>query len=115
MPQEFKANVRRKDHLAIVDLAGEINSLAERGLDDAYTKAESYDTPVIVLNFTRVTYINSTGIAFIVQILSRARQSHRQVAVYGLNEHYNEIFQITRLADYMSIYPDEASVFAGVM
>jgi hypothetical protein len=29
--------------------------------------------------------------------------------VYGLSDHYVEIFQITRLAEYMRIFPDEAS------
>jgi len=31
----------------------------------------------------------------------------------GLSDHYREIFQITRLADFMSIFPDEESAMAG--
>jgi anti-anti-sigma regulatory factor len=42
-------------------------------------------------------------------MLAKARKSHRQMVVYGLSDHYVEIFQITRLADFMTIYPDEAS------
>ena len=30
----------------------------------------------------------------------------------GLSEHYVEIFRITRLADFMSVFPDEASALA---
>jgi hypothetical protein len=42
--------------------------------------------------------------------MARARKVHRTLAVYGLSDHYQEIFQITRLADFIQIYQDEASV-----
>jgi hypothetical protein len=35
------------------------------------------------------------------------------MAAYGLTDHYLEIFQITRLADFIKVYPDEASMLAG--
>jgi anti-sigma B factor antagonist len=98
--------------LTILDLSGEINSFAEEKLTAAYQQAEETNSGTIVLNFTKVSYINSTGIALIVGLLARARQAHRQMVVYGLSDHYVEIFQITRLADFMTIYEDEASLLA---
>jgi anti-anti-sigma factor len=68
----------------------------------------------IVLDFTDVDYINSTGIAVIVGILARARAAGRPIRAYGLSDHYREIFSITRIADFMAIYDDEtAAVAAG--
>jgi hypothetical protein len=43
-------------------------------------------------------------------LMARAGKVHRTLAVYGLSDHYLEIFQITRLADFIQIYQDEASV-----
>lgn len=105
----FKAQVRDVSGVATIDMEGEINSFAEAGLSTAYNQAESYNPARVVLNFTRVDYINSTGIALIVGLLARARKSRRELAVFGLTEHYKEIFQITRLSDFMTIYADEAS------
>jgi anti-anti-sigma regulatory factor len=48
----------------------------------------------------------------IVGVLAQARKARRQVSTFGLSEHYTEIFQITRLADFMGIYPDEASALS---
>ena len=59
-------------------------------------------------------YINSTGIALIVGVLAQARKAGCRLLTTGLSSHYVEIFHITRLADFMSIYPDEASALAGV-
>jgi hypothetical protein len=45
-------------------------------------------------------------------LLARARKSKRRLLAYGLSDHYVEIFQITRLVDFMNVYPDEASALA---
>lgn len=111
--QPFEARVRRQPDAAIIDLRGEINAAAEASLGAAYTEAEASGAPTIVLNFGDVSYINSTGIALIVGLLARARKARHRLLVFGLSPHYQEIFQITRLADFMSIFPDEASALAG--
>ena len=113
-PQPFTAQVRRQPDAAVIDLHGEVNAFAESALNTVYAEAEHLDLPLIVLNFQDVSYINSTGIALIVSILAQARKSRRQLSACGLSEHYQEIFQITRLVDFMSIYPDEASALARV-
>jgi anti-anti-sigma factor len=112
MNHAFGASVRQRAGVAIIDLSGEINAFADQELDSAYTEAEAMDSSTILLNFGQVNYINSTGIALIVGLLARARKSQRHLAVCGLSDHYREIFQITRLVDFMQIYPDEASLLA---
>jgi len=105
----FEAQVRSQGGFATIDLHGEINAFADSNLQEAYTQAESLSPSRIILNFTDVSYINSTGIALIVRLLARARQNHCELVVYGLSDHYVEIFQITRLADFMTIVSNEAS------
>ena len=99
----FVAETRWEGETAVLDLHGEINSLADAALDVAYSEAEQANPPKIVLNFAGVDYINSTGIALIVGLLARARAAHRSIAASGLSEHYREIFTITRLSDFMEI------------
>ncbi|MFZ1401298.1 MAG: STAS domain-containing protein [Candidatus Promineifilaceae bacterium] len=99
----FTAETRWEGETAVLDLHGEINSLADAALDAAYSAAEQGHPPKIVLNFAGVDYINSTGIALIVGLLARARAAHRPIAASGLSEHYREIFTITRLSDFMEI------------
>jgi anti-sigma B factor antagonist len=105
----LKAQVRHQPGVAIIDLSGEINSFGEAALNAAYTEAERQESGSVLLNFTHVDYINSTGIALIVGLLARARKTHRKLLVCGLSEHYIEIFQITRLVDFMNVFPDETS------
>lgn len=108
------ARVRSQPELAIIDLDGGINALSEEALYGAYREAEQLNPKTILLNITRVGYINSTGIALIVGLLSKARESQRGLGLYGVTDHYWEIFRITRLVDYMGIYRDEASALQAV-
>ncbi len=112
LQQPFEATVRFESGVAIIDLIGEINAFAEEAINAAYADAENQEPETIMLNFRDVSYINSTGIALIVGLLAKARAMHMRIVTYGLSDHYVEIFNITRLSDFMIIVPDEKSALA---
>lgn len=113
MPTRYlTATVRQEPGVAVIDLSGEINGFAQEALDAAYAEAESESPETILVNFERVDYINSTGIALIVGLLARARASKRRLLACNLSDHYVEIFNITRLSDFMNVYPDEESAMS---
>jgi anti-sigma B factor antagonist len=110
--QHLEASVRREPGGAVLDLRGEINGFGQEALNAAYAEAEARDPEAVILNFEGVDYINSTGIALIVGLLARARASKRRLLAYGLSDHYVEIFEITRLSDFVGVYPDEESALS---
>jgi anti-sigma B factor antagonist len=110
--RHLNVEVRLEPDVAVLDLMGEINGFAEEALNTAYTEADAKDTKTILLNFEEVDYINSTGIALIVGLLAKARVSKRRLVAFGLSDHYVEIFEITRLSDFMSVFPDEESAIS---
>jgi len=112
--KHLEASVRREPGGAVLDLRGEINGFAEETLSAAYDEAEARGPDAILLNFEGVDYINSTGIALIVGLLARARASKRRLLAYGLSDHYVEIFEITRLSDFLGVFPDEESALSEV-
>jgi anti-anti-sigma factor len=105
---QTEASIRRRNGIAVLDLSGNIDASAESELTRAYAEAvEGGTTTTIVLNFTNVGYINSTGIALIVGLMAGARKDGLSMAACGLSDHYKEIFEITRLTDFMPVYADE--------
>ena len=108
-PNTLEAAVRCRSGVAVIDLGGEINAFAEEALNAAYAEAGGQARDTILLNFEKVDYINSTGIALIVGLLTRSRSANRRLAACGLSDHYREIFAITRLADFMPVFRDELS------
>ncbi len=111
---EFTARARKRSGAAIIDLHGDLDGRADEALNAAYAEAAATNTTApIVLNFADVGYINSTGIALIVGLLAAARKDARSVRVTALSEHYRHIFEITRLADFMTFFEDEEGAIAG--
>lgn len=106
---QFEAVARRRDGSVVIDLSGDINGEAKPGLDTAYAEATAGAPDRVLLNFEAVEYINSTGIALIVGLLARGRAEARNIVAFGLDDHYREIFTITRLSDFMTLFPDEDS------
>jgi len=110
---ELLATVRERGASAVIDLRGEIDRAADERLAQAYGDATRDGAQTVVLNFEYVDYINSTGIALIVGLLARARTEGVEIRACGLSDHYREIFEITRLADFMAIHLDEQSALGG--
>jgi anti-sigma B factor antagonist len=104
-----EAKVRTRDGAVIIDLSGDIDAAADEVLSTAYADAAASGPGMVVLNFEKVNYINSTGIALIVGVLAQARKEQREVKACGLTEHYRHIFEITRLADFMPMFDDETT------
>jgi anti-anti-sigma factor len=105
--------VRRRDRVAVIDLVGDVNARAEEPLATAWEEATRDVPEAVILNFDQVGYINSTGIAVIVGLLANARAHQIPLRACGLSDHYREIFEITRLADFLAIEPDEESALRG--
>jgi anti-sigma B factor antagonist len=116
MPQANVAmNTRRVNAASsIIDIQGEVTAFAEQVLMEAYSEASTPDTHRIILNFTGLEYMNSSGIGLIVTLLIRVNRQKKRLLAYGLSDHYRPIFELTRLSDAIKIYESESAALAAV-
>lgn len=95
--------------VAVVDIRGDVTATCEQPLMAAYEQATAGGTNRLVLNFTGLEYMNSTGIGMLVTLLVRANRQKQQLSAYGLTDHYRQIFELTRLDEAISIFDNETS------
>ena len=109
MPQaQVTMDVRKVGGKAsIIDIRGELTAFAEGVLMDAYGQACEGGVRTIVLNFENLEYMNSSGIGLLVTLLIRINREKQKLLTYGLSDHYQNIFQITRLDDAIGIHDTE--------
>jgi anti-sigma B factor antagonist len=98
----------------VIEIRGEITAASEEALMDAYARATEGDTRVVLIDFTGLEYMNSGGIGLLVTLLVRANRTKQQLLACGLNDHYRQILELTRLDEAISIYGDEAEALAAV-
>ncbi len=107
-------NVRKvSDRASVIDIKGDLTAACESVLMDAYNEASGPQTKVIVLNFTGLEYMNSGGIGLLVTLLVRAQRQHQQLSVFGLTDHYKDIFSLTRLDEAVGIHSSEQEALAA--
>ncbi len=110
----LKTAVRKLGATSVIDIEGEVTGFAENALMDAYAEASNGGVKAIILNFSALDYLNSSGIGLLVTMLIRAQRQKQKLMACGLSAHYVEIFKLTRLDEAIGIYSTEAEALAGV-
>ena len=104
---------KASERVAVIDIRGDFTAAAEERLMDAYTKASAGGTQALVLNFSRLEYMNSSGIGLLVTLLIRVNRQKQLLLFCGLSAHYRHIFELTRLDDAIRIYDSEEEAVAA--
>lgn len=99
-------------HVSIIDIQGDVTGAADSAFTDAYTRASTGKT--IILNFTALEYMNSSGIGLLVTLLIRAQRQGQRLMAFGLTEHYREIFELTRLNEAITLFNAESDALASL-
>ena len=98
---------------AILRIDGDITSASEGDLMAAYGLAAANGATVVVLDFSKLDYMNSGGIGLLVTLLVRAQRGGGRLVATGLSDHYRQIFALTRLDEAIDIHDDEAAALAA--
>lgn len=111
---KLNTTIRKPDPaISVIDLQGEVTGQVENSLMDAFVQASNGSTQTIILNFDGLEYMNSSGIGLLVTLLIRTQRQKQELLAYGLDEHYQEIFRLTRLDDAIITYGSEAEALAA--
>lgn len=110
---KINASVRKlNSKTSVIDIEGDVNAASETALMNAYAEASSGGARSIILNFGKLDYMNSSGIGLLVTVLVRANRAGQKLMAYGLSDHYQHIFELTRLNEVIRIYPTETEAVA---
>ena len=112
--QPFSTETVVVDGQATITIRGDLSGAADAELTGAYEEARAAGMTALTIDFSQAAYINSTGIAVLVRILAAGRRDHIDVRARGLSPHYVEIFEITRISDFMRIERDEPATAGGI-
>jgi anti-sigma B factor antagonist len=99
----------------VIEVVGDLTPASEGPLSDAFARASEGSPRAVVLDFTRLEYMNSGGIGLLVTLLVRAKRDKRRLLAYGLSEHYRQIFELTRLDDAIGIHDRESEALGAAI
>ncbi len=113
--KQLQLQLRQVNGIAsIIDIQGDLTAFAEEKLTKISTEVCIPGIRVILLNLSEMEYMNSSGIGLLVTLLIRVNRQKQRLIAYGLTEHYQHIFQLTRLSDSIQIYADESAAIKSL-
>ena len=104
--QSVKA-VRRQEGAVIVDAMGDIDINCSTEFQQALLGLFNEKPELIVVNLAEVPYMDSSGVASLVKLLSRAKKSGVRLRLVAMTERVRSIFEITRLDTVFEIFATE--------
>jgi anti-sigma B factor antagonist len=116
MTTPTKVTLENEGSLAVLRFQGDITSASKDVVLSAYEKASNDRVKNILLDFSKVGYLNSSGIALVIQMLMEANRSGQKVQIFGLTPHFQKVFTMVGLTKYTALHPDEVTAkaaFAG--
>src|SRR4051812_41547640 len=99
-------SMRSNNGVTIVDLNGEIDIANSPALRKAML-ASVTNSDRLAVNMAAVKYIDSSGIASLLEVLKESRASNKQLVLFGLTEAVHEVLQLTRLTGVFEIRETE--------
>jgi anti-sigma B factor antagonist len=103
---------RIDERTMVIRVHGDVTAASEQALMAAYLQTGD-KTRAIVLDFSGLDYMNSGGIGLLVTLLVRANRQKQKLLACGLNEHYKQIFELTRLDEAIGIHDSEAAALVA--
>jgi anti-sigma B factor antagonist len=101
-------STRRMDKTTILDISGDID-LAHSAEVRKMVLLEFREkrTPRVILNLRDVNYIDSSGVASLVEGLKASRDVGSRLILFGLSPIAHEVLQLSRLLKIFEIYDTE--------
>jgi len=103
------------EKLVIIKLSGEIDLQHSPKLRELLRLKAEAKVPLLLLDFSEVKYIDSSGLATLVEYYKCSTRFSGRMAVVGLNNRVRSIFDLVQLSEILGIYPDVAEASAALL
>jgi anti-anti-sigma factor len=90
----------------LMDIRGDITAFSEPYLNEAYQKANDQGARKILLKIEKTAYVDSGGIAVLLQILSQTKINNQRVGITGASDHNTKIFTMLGINKFARLYPN---------
>ena len=105
---------RTEENIPVVSITGDIDLETSPKLREFLKPKSSKKTPLLLLDFTGVNYIDSSGLATLIEYFQAVQGFKGRLALASLSPRVKNVFEIVRLEQIFSLHPDVPSALAAL-
>ena len=106
--------VRNLDKISILDCSGDVDLYSSPRLREVLLAEIKADGPSVLVNMSGVAYIDSSGIATLVEGLQLSRQTKTRFGLFGLRPNARSVLELARLHKVFAVFEDEAEALGKI-
>lgn len=106
----LQVTTEQRDGLVHIGLVGELDLSTVAKVQEELRRVEEPAPPTVVLDLSRLTFLDSTGLRAIVTADERAREGGRRLVVVRGPDSVQRVFSITRLEERLDMVDDPAAL-----
>jgi len=112
---KFEIQKRKMPEGIILDVQGDITLFTSPDLRKEILATLRKDAhAALILNLERVNYIDSSGLATLIEGLQESQKKKSRYALFGLSKIVRNVFEIAKLSEAFEIYQDEIEALQSV-
>jgi anti-sigma B factor antagonist len=101
----MEITVEEEDKLVLLKISGEVDLHASPRLREELRKIAARGAPPLLLDFREVEYIDSSGLATLIEYLRGGQGTPRKLAICGLQSQVRMVFELVRLHELFPLLP----------
>jgi len=109
----LEVQVRRQGEAAIISISGDVDLYTSPEVRKAITRQSKKKVPLIVVNLAEVNYMDSSGVATLVEGLQLSGKYKGKFRIAGLQPSVREVFELARLDHVFSIFDNDEQALEG--
>jgi anti-sigma B factor antagonist len=106
--------VRHVDNVSIIDCSGDVDLYTSTRLREVLLAEIQSGTGSVLVNMSEVRYIDSSGIATLVEGLQLSRQTQTRLGLFGLRSNARSVLELARLHKVFNLFADEQEALAKI-
>ena len=107
MGQGFEIELVRDGDAAFVSVSGEVDVATAHELGAQVARAEATDAELIVIDLSRVTFMDSTGLRALLEADARSRENGARLRVTQPSAQVRRLFELTGAETRLPFLADE--------
>jgi anti-sigma B factor antagonist len=108
-----EVQVRNHENAAIIQVRGQVDLYTSPRFRDAILETASAHPAAVVVDLSGVEYMDSSGIATLVEGLQLSRGYGGAFRLAGMTEAVRQVFKFAKLEKVFDIYPDANAAVTG--
>ncbi len=103
--ETYSVSLDIMEEVPVLVIEGDMTSESDSDVMKAYNEIKKEHAPKnIIINFEKTKYINSAGIASLINIIQDLQESGGKISFVGLTNHFRKVMDIVGISDFVEIF-----------